>query len=92
MHTHTHRMTELALEVGGEGVGAGEEQPVCRHQAVIPGVQAEAGVHTGPGSIIIIPAFHNQSLIGIFLRKLIFIKFQSNHVNQDIISSESLWI
>ena len=27
----THRMTELALEVGGEGVGAREEQPVCRH-------------------------------------------------------------
>ena len=48
-------MTELALEVGGEGVGAGEEEPVCRHQGVIPGVQAEAGVHTGPDNINIIP-------------------------------------
>ena len=50
----THRMTELALEVGGEGVCASEEQPVCRHQDVIPGVQGEAGINTGPGSINII--------------------------------------
>ena len=46
----THRLTELALEVGGEGVGSGEEEPVGGDQGVIPGVQDQAGVQAGPGT------------------------------------------